>query len=195
MTRRIRLEDDEQMEADAMLSCGLDGECYAFAIAFQRLTGYEIVALSTPEHTYRHALVRDQQGRLYDARGLVTEEELGAPFGVSESYVLRVVTHEDLRRIRPIAESSIEWAERLIETHWPELVVTPSRFTQCLEGFLAELEQLTKRYQIYLRGPSEGMPARLFVTGGDPIVYRYRANAFGTGHVLVPELGHHQRMP
>jgi hypothetical protein len=122
---REPLDEREKEDAEALLQIFLEGECYAFAIAMQELTRFEMVALTTTEHPTRHAAVRDPEGCLYDARGKVSEEEFGKPFYTSPPYTLRVVSAEELRLIRPIPERAISHAAAMIELLWPELVRAP----------------------------------------------------------------------
>lgn len=185
MTRRAPLDDRDQQDADAILDIYLDGECYPFAAALCQLTCFEMVALATSEHPLRHVAVRDTDGRLYDARGLVSEKDFGGPFGVLPPYQLNAVTVEDLRRVRPVSEPDIARALRIIEAMWPQLVRCPSEEAQQTEAFLEGLEALSKKYGRYVRGAFPGTPAQIYPLEGDDVRYAYKTNAFGTGQVLL----------
>ena len=88
----------------------LNGECYAFAIAMHRATGFPMVGLVgelQKKTTVIHAAVLNPEGKFFDARGVVSEEEFGKPFGYKPPYRLKQVSEPDLRDIRPVDEHEI----------------------------------------------------------------------------------------
>ena len=131
----------------------LDGECYEFAAALSQLTGWQIVALKTPDHDFRHALVRDPEGGLWDVRGFLTDDEVGGPFSVAGPYDLREVALEDLRKVRPVLDQSIRRAKYCIELIWPDLPFVETARIVRYTAFMNELEKLSRRHGVWLRAP------------------------------------------
>lgn len=184
-TKRVSLDADEYEDTEALSAVFLEGECYAFAVALQRLTGFEMVALKTEAHPTRHAAVRDQAGRLYDARGFVSEAAFGIPFGVSPPYDLWVVTLEELRAIRPVHDYTIERAEMFIETTRPELVRFPTVRTRQIIAFLDGLEVLSRQHGLWIRSRLPMVPPYLAEAYGDEAGCSWKTNAFGSAPTLT----------
>lgn len=149
----------------------LDGECYTFAIALHRNLGWPIVGLMH-KGTVRHALVRRPEDQvLFDARGPVTQAELGEPFGIPLPYDLKPIEENDLRRIKPIQEQGIARTLELAEKLWPDLPWKNSAQKRALR-FAEELEQLSRKHGIWLRSRvgADSLPL-LYVGYGDETGY------------------------
>lgn len=183
--RRLPSDIGDDQGVCGLRAMFLEGECYAFAIACHRLTGWPIVALRTAEHDIRHAAIRDGEGRLYDARGQVAEPAFGEPFGTVAPYDLRVITPEDLTGVRPVEDHVIAWATSLIEACWPEWVNAPGDLTKRFEAYVEALEALSRLHGVYVQGPSPGTPPRLVDAKGGGLVYCWQTNAMGSDRTLL----------
>ncbi|MBP9827837.1 hypothetical protein KBC55_01655 [Patescibacteria group bacterium] len=174
------LEGDDWKTLHALIigRC-LDGQCYEFAAALQRLTGWSLWALRTHEHHMRHVLVRDSEGTLWDARGPLRDaREIGWPFGVREPYDLREITFEEMTQVRLVEEHAIEACALVIEVLWPNLVRCDSRLRR-QEAFVRDLEELSRKHNIWIRAPAEAQhvwPALAEGIGGE------------TGYTMAPTL-------
>ena len=130
----------------------LDGECYAFAIALHRALGWPIYGLATEDHSVRHACVRTPHGKYFDARGEVSDKDLGRPFSAPEPLTLRPITEETLEAVRPVHERTIVQARHYAEMLWPDLP-WPDSFSAQVSAFLAELEILSDKHRVWIRSP------------------------------------------
>lgn len=147
--RPLEAEDRERLH-EMIIAGFLDGECYAFAIALCRGTGWPMFGLMEGK-TVRHALVLDPKGILHDARGAVNEEELGRPFDLSPPYVLESVSEEELFSIKPVSEYTIESVSRKAQILWPELPWKADTLNIKVRSFSQELERLSRKYGLWLR--------------------------------------------
>lgn len=153
---------DTEARASLQEMCGgmfLDGECYAFAIAFHRLTGWQMVGLMMG-NLIRHAAVRNPSGVLFDARGPVSEEKFGKLFGARPPYDLQEIEEKDLLDTRPIMEMNIRRASKWIESLWPDLpFVSGDRLR--VRKFAEELEALSRKHGFWILGPYPATPPLL----------------------------------
>lgn len=143
---------------DMVVATYLDGQCYEMAIALNRGLGWPIVGLillppgTNGELIVRHTAVRHPDGGIYDARGLVTEEEFVKPFGVGT--LIDFEMESDLRKhTRPITEHAITSAGKAAMSLWPELPWTSDSFVQSVLSFVNDLERLCKRHGFWLAAP------------------------------------------
>lgn len=138
----------------------LDGQCYELAVALHRSAGLPLVGLWSATAsgddgvpgTWRHAAVRFGDD-YFDARGPVTEQEFGRPFGESPPWNVRDITEADLLAVRPIRENSVETAAKFAQMAWPELPWNETSFQSRMAAFLLDLEALSRQHGIWVRSP------------------------------------------
>lgn len=178
--------DREELHLSNMIF--LDGECYAFAAALNRITSWPIVGLMTtdPELGYvpYHVGVRDPDGRFRDFRGVVDDDTFGAHFGLRQPYDLRELTLEDLRAIRPVAERMITYALALIEHLWPELPVRINGNTARAHRFAAELEKLCQAHGVWFTTNAGGTAHWPFMTFDDDLAQGIELRPSLTGNTF-----------
>lgn len=166
MPTLIREPDIEGHETLQAMCTGtyLDGECYLFAVAVAWATDWPIVGLMEGE-IIRHAVLRAPDGRFFDARGFITEEELGASFGHRPPYDLRDLEPEALLDLRPMNAIIVKSAERMAQAVWPELP-WKSSFRNRIAAYAKALELVSEAHGFWIRAvvpaaapviaPSEG---------------------------------------
>ena len=187
MTTLIKTLSDESRSAirNICLATYLDGECYAFATALHEGLGWQIVGLMQ-DNVIRHAIVKSPDGTLYDARGEVSEEELGKPFGISAPYDLRTVGISDLVREKELPQardSSVATAKRFAEKLWPELP-WKNPDSEKIRSFCDELEALCRRHKLWIRAPYPGAKPVLSVHAGDEAGYTAQPTDDGFGYII-----------
>jgi hypothetical protein len=141
----------------------LEGECYAFAIALNRGLGWPMVGLMK-ENVIWHAGVRVPDGRIRDARGILTEYKFGIHF-MPQPFNIREITTDELYATRPVEESFIKDARQFAEVLWPDLPWVESHTTK-LKEFADELEALSRKHGLWICGGVPGNPPRLFTEKG-----------------------------
>ena len=140
-------------------SC-LDGNCYELAVVLHRGTGLPLVGLWSPTAsgddgipgTWRHAAVRWGDG-FQDARGFVSAEKFGSPFGEPRPWDVRDISEADLLAVRPVSEASFGTLSRVAQAAWPELPWLPGSFHARMAAFVADLEALSRRHGVWIRAP------------------------------------------
>lgn len=173
----------------------LDGECYELAFALHRLTGWPIVALNTIglketdlEHAFRHAAVRDPKGMLHDARGTVSPQDFGRPFGLRTSVEsrLHVVTEDEVRQVRPVNEYAVNRAAQLAEVVWPELALLAEARRSRYQRFVEALEALSREHGIWVRSPLPAAHHRpcLAEGEGDELGYDMQPSIEGNAYLF-----------
>jgi len=171
--------EDREILHNMLVSRCLDGQCYEFAIALNRLTSWSLWALSSSEYAIRHVLVRDAEGVLWDVRGPLRDRiEIGRPFGVREPYDLYEVTLDDILRVRRVSDDAIESCTHVIEVLWPSVARTGSRLHR-QEAFIRELEALSRKHNIWIRAPTEAQH-----------LWPFLSEAFGeeVGYTIAPSM-------
>ncbi len=176
--------DEDQESAEILrghcMPTYLNGECYAFATALHEGLGWPILGLMIGTEI-RHAVVQDPEGFFHDARGRITEEELGSPFGLVPPYDIREVTVADLvREGEPdyVRAHSVRLARRLAEAIWPELPWKDSIAIR-IASFADELEALCRRHQLWIRAPVPAAAPVIALGDGDESGYQLRRIAGG----------------
>lgn len=162
----------------------LEGQCYEFALALHRGLGWPIIGL-IHQDTIFHALVRDPEGNHWDSRGKLKDSEISAPFCVPSPPELREVTYKELLSVREgngltIVEHSIETASCFSQTLWPELPWKDTRASK-IQHFLADLEELSRRYGIWIRGPVPAASPHLSEEFGEESGYWFAPTVDGFG--------------
>lgn len=183
--RTLYEEDTESTEAlrDMCVQTFLDGECYAFATALHEGLGWPMIGLMDGD-VIRHVAVQSPDGKLYDARGLIKEEEfgLGGPFGLRPPYDLRRVSVGDLVRTGEPSEfraRTVRRARMVAEAIWPELPWQDS-FATRVTAFANELEALSRKHGLWIRSPVPAAAPVLAIGDDAEGGYKLRPTADGT---------------
>lgn len=71
-------------------------DCDDFALTLHEITGYPVVAINSPRRGPMHRLVEAPDGRLLDARGWITLDDLMARYQLKALTVERAATGESL---------------------------------------------------------------------------------------------------
>ena len=145
--------EDEYCQALHSLIIGrcLDGECYAFAIAMHRYIGWSMIGLME-NGEIRHAVVVDDNGQFWDARGKVDTDELGCPFDISPPYDLKPIEEKDLFAVSPISEMEICLISKIAQAIWPELPWKQDALKSRVISFVEELEELSRKHGFWIYG-------------------------------------------
>lgn len=134
------------------ISMYLDGQCYELAAAISRYTGCPMMGI-IENGVIRHAVAQIAPGIYYDARGEVTRERLGEPFGIAPPCELRKVTLEDLRAVRDVPERRIRTAAKIAQTLWPLLPWNANSHIHRVRAFAEGLENLSRTFDLWIVGP------------------------------------------
>lgn len=173
-------EDGHAIRAMLRGMC-LDGACYELAIALHRYTDLPLVGLWSPTAsgddgvpgTWRHAAVRLGDG-FVDARGPVTAEEFGLPFGEPRPWDVRDISESDLRRVRPVPAEGLPSLSKLAQAAWPQLPWTADSYQERAAAFLDELEALSRRHALWVRAPYPAAQPMLAEGNEDELGYDAR---------------------
>ncbi|HEY0947996.1 MAG TPA: hypothetical protein VGE53_00690 [Candidatus Paceibacterota bacterium] len=159
----------------------LEGECYAFAIALNQGLGWPLVGLMKGDEIW-HAGVRAPNGKIYDARGPLTEEAFGGHF-MPPPHVIREVTEAELRATRPIADFSVQQARQFAEVNWPALPWQESLASR-IEAFASDLEVLSRKHGFWIDGPVPASLPLIIPGEGDEGGYELRLTVDGMKYTI-----------
>ena len=153
MTIRLKKIEPENYEILHSMIVGacLDGDCYTLAIALSRGTGWPMIGLME-NNIVRHAAVHNPDGMFWDARGAVSEEQFGQPFGTPPPYNLKPVTEVELVAIKPISEFAIDFVLKMSQAIWPDLPWKPDTLKARVIFFVEELEELSRKHNLWIYG-------------------------------------------
>ncbi|MCF7816032.1 MAG: hypothetical protein K9M10_01175 [Candidatus Pacebacteria bacterium] len=169
VTRIVSVDSDERgLLHELVLKQFLDGDCYAFALAVSEGTKWPMVGLFEGS-VARHACIKTPDGMFFDARGFVTNEDIGAPFGLSTPHNMKLVFPNDLIREGETKERvtwAIARARTFAETLWPNLPWDTSHVDK-VRGFIDELEILCLRHGFYISAQIPGMPPMVVPIDGN----------------------------
>lgn len=167
----ITLDGRNKNAIQGITAAFLEGECYAFAIALHRDLGWPMVGLME-KGTVWHAAVRDPEGNLWDARGRVSKEEFGGPFGFGPLFNLKTITEKDLFDIRPVTDISICRASKTAQTLWPDLPWKPHTLRCRVLSFAEELEAVSRKHGFWIRSMFQGYRPVIAEGDGDESGYQ-----------------------
>ena len=161
----IQLEKPQDEERDGIVGLYLHGGCVAFARAAQRRTGWPAVRVDTPGGTFAHVGLRMPDGRIFDSRGPLSEQEFaGGWIGPPQPADL-----DALEAAYPYSEFMGRTAETHLHLLFPEFPgVHP--VSEKLEAFAEELHELCRRHGIHIR-PAYPHGTVLYPSYGDEAGY------------------------
>lgn len=150
--------DEREWQSVHSLCLGLhlDGNCYEFAMAVSRGTGWPMFGVMDGS-VVRHVVVKGNDGRFRDSRGVLSLKEIGEPFRLGYPVTLKAVNGADLRKVRLVSELGISRAALMAEALWPEWPWKEKCFKNRSIAFLKELEVLCKKYSVWIRSPYPNM--------------------------------------
>lgn len=180
------LEEDAARIRALLLGACLDGSCYELAIAIHRGTGLPLVGLWSDTAsgddrrpgTWRHAAVRSGDG-FVDARGQVTAEEFGQPFGGMGPWDIRDITEANLLAVRPVREEGLASISKFAQAAWPQLPWGQGTYQVRAAAFLEELAELSRRHGLWIRSPYPAVRPMLAEGDGEEVGYRGEVAADG----------------
>ncbi len=179
---------DWGMLHDAYIGGFLHGDCYAFAIALHQGLGWQIVGLIRNEQgrdRIRHVAVRNPDGRLFDIRGYIEDEEMGTPFSYEPPHDIRDVAVSDLEAEAHTQPYTIERARRVAETLWPELPWKET-FASRVVAYADEIEAISRKhgFWIYAPLPNPNSAPPLAIGEGDEGGYDLRPTIGGFNYLI-----------
>lgn len=133
----------------------LDGSCYEFAAAMNRDLGWTLHGLMTVNPLgliIRHAVTNDPRGRFWDIRGPLRKKDVGHPFDIADP-MIKAITIEDMRKIRPVADKAIDRASLVAQTLWPDLPWLGHTLHARSLAFLVRLTDLCRDLGVWVRAP------------------------------------------
>lgn len=163
-------KSDDWKSIHSHLDGYLHGKCYPFAIMLHENFGWQIIGI-VEKGVVQHAGARTPDGKIFDARGFVTEEEFVTPFKLSRTCKIKPIKVDqiDLRVKDPSSTRSVEedmdFAEKVSRRLWPELP-WKDNFIERAKKFADELEELSKKYGVYISYPITTCPPILFEMDG-----------------------------
>lgn len=184
-----RLGDDDQEDWDILQGMHergyLHGECYAFAIALHRGLGWPIVGVINTNDIAEHVGVRTPEGLLRDIRGAIDEESFAEPYSkLKTPLVFREVTEKELYDTREVIHDQVIAQARIIaESLWPELPWKDSKEAR-LKAFADELEQLSRKYSLWVCAPVPTQKPVLFNGNGDEKGYDLLPTVTGNAYLI-----------
>ena len=177
---KLRSEDFEGLHAMA-LGLFLHGQCYEFAIAMHRATGWPIVGLMK-ESVIEHAGVKGHNNTFYDCRGANTPEDFSKEFDLTPDDI-QIITEAHLYQTRKISESSIRSAARIAQALWPDLPWKPNTIHSRIAAFMEDLERLSREHNLWIRSTVPGcLPV---ISEGDDLEGGYSFSPTSTSNAYV----------
>jgi hypothetical protein len=188
IVKELPPETREFLHSFLKASC-IDGKCYAFAIALYRGLGWPMVGLMLGE-VIRHAGVRDPEGRFWDARGAVTEEKIGEPFGLKPPYDIRPITEQNLFSVKPIHDFEIEHVIlKKAQVLWPKLPWKIKTRRERVRDFVKDLEKLSREHGLWIYGNFPTALPAIAEGEGDETGYKVIADATGLNYFFNRVIG------
>ena len=188
LLKPLEKEDYERLHTMLIGMC-LDGYCYALAIAFSRGIGWPMVGLMQ-DNVIRHAAVIEPDGTFWDARGRITDEaEFGRPFNIQPPHDLRLVFEDDLNAFKPVGEAMIASVLRKAQFLWPELPWKEGTLRTRALAFAEELESLSRKHGLWLRGCFPATPPVLAEGYDDEVGYKLEPTVDGLSYTIDRVIG------
>lgn len=158
-------------ERDGIVGMYLHGGCIAFARAAQERTGWPAVSVDTTAGTFAHVGLRMPDGRVFDARGPLSE----ADFAGGWMGPVRPADLDALERAYPYSEFMGRTARTHLHLLFPDFAGSHPD-AERLEAFAAELHELCRRHGFHIR-PAFAHGALVYPSYGDEAGYDIRMHA------------------
>lgn len=159
----ITIKTDEQTVKflSDFLSSSIYGQCYPFAIAMHRGLGWQLVGLFY-EGMIIHAGVRSPEGKIWDGRGKISDADFITPFANEVYSAICNITEEDLLSRDDTAESLVDFYTDRAQVVWSNLPWNKPVYQENVIAFAKELEELSRKYKLWVCGPYPAATPVLF---------------------------------
>lgn len=158
-------------ERDGIVGLYLHGGCIAFAFAAHRRTGWPAVSVDTPSGTFAHVGLKTPDGRIFDSRGMLSEQDFAGNWGGP----LKDADLDGLRQAYPYSEFMGRTADTHLQLLFPDF---PGAHPQAdrLEAFAKDLHELCQRHGFHLR-PAFAHGMVVYPSYGEETGYDIRVHA------------------
>jgi len=173
--KRLKPEDREELRFLVEGRC----QCYTFAIALSRGLNWPIIGLMEGD-VISHAVLIGSDGMYWDARGPVTEGELGKPFGILPPYKVQQINEKDLMTAGSVSEVDIDSISRKAQAIWPGLHWGKKTLKSRMLAFAADLERISRKHGLWIHGFIPNFPPAIAEGEGDEAGYRVETNLDGS---------------
>lgn len=166
----------------SLLGATVNGNCYHFALAMHRALGWSLIGL-IDEGEIIHAGVKSPEGKIWDGRGEVSEDEFSQEF-VRPPFVIRGITERDLLRTGIIKEHLVEIISKRAQLIWPNLPWKKETIQGKVYRFTQELAELSQKYGLWIAGNTPASLPIIFEGFGDEDGYRIIPTDDGSGFIV-----------
>jgi len=176
--KRLNPKDREELRLLVEKQC-LERDSYTFAIALSRGLNWPIIGLIKGD-LIRHAVLIGSDGMYWDARGPVTEDELGKQFGILPSYKVQQINEEDLMAAQPISEVDIYFISKKAQAIWPDLPWAENTLKSRTLAFAADLERISRKHGLWIYGFIPNFPPVIVESEGNEAGYSVKTDLDGS---------------
>lgn len=170
----------------SLLATSIFGQCYPLAIALHRNLGWPMVGLFSDDRII-HAGVRSPEGKIWDGRGEVSQEEFTKPFAYI-SNVIRDVTEEELFARNKVSEHLVDMMTEKAQVVWPELPWKYNTFQDRIIAFADELEMLSRKHKLWICGNTPMSLPIVFKGCDDEVGYAIKPTLDGVTYTINRKL-------
>lgn len=162
--KRLSEEDREALQ-EAISGRYLHGDCYSFAIALHRRTGWQLVGAVDREGLALHAGVRRPDGVYLDVRGFMGEywflDGWTQAVGIAEMSEADLLAVDSKQMDERIAKADVH-----IDRLFPDLPGSDEAGKR-IGAFLQGLHALCREHGFYIRAQTPGMRPVIYSAHGD----------------------------
>lgn len=169
-----------------LLEVSIFGSCYDFAVALYRGLSWPIVGLTDGVEIV-HVGVKSPEGKIWDGRGEVSEEEFGKPF-TKNHYAICDVAEKELLATGKVREHMVEIFLRIAQENWPELSWKQVTRRERVIAFADELEALSRKHKLWICGTVPAMLPVIFEGYGDEAGYEIKLSSDGNAYMINRKL-------
>lgn len=181
----VRISEEAKKFLSDLLAASINGNCYEFAVMMHRNLGWPLVGL-IENFQIIHVGVKSPDGKYWDGRGGLSQTDFIKPFKkdcLEFEYIEEsdLISHKISDRVVGIF---LEKAQLL----WPELPWKKPTDLEIIEFFAKDLEELSRKYRLWIGSPTSSGPSVIFKGIGDETGYELTLSEDGNAFFINRKL-------
>ncbi len=182
----VKISEEVKRFLSDLLAASIHGSCYEFAVMMHRNLDWPLVGLIENFQIIHVGVKSPKDELIWDGRGGLSQTDSMEPFkkeGLKFEYIEEsdLISHKISDRV---VEIFLEKAQLL----WPELPWKKPTKLEIIELFAKDLEELSRKYRLWICSPISSGPPVIFKGVGDEKGYELTLSEDGNAFFINRKL-------